>query len=64
MTKKIIRFLVMSIAFTAMLFIVFWLFGKLSHKPVDLIHELKVSALIGILSSFLIVFFTRFFKQT
>jgi hypothetical protein len=63
MKKKIVLFIVMSIAMAIAGFFIFWPFDAISKNPRDTIHEIKFALVLGIMTGFFTVFLTNFFRS-
>jgi flagellar basal body-associated protein FliL len=62
MKRKILLFILMTVAIAVVGFFVFWLFDAIAKNPRDFKHEIRFSIALGILTSFFTVFFTNFFN--
>jgi hypothetical protein len=61
MKRKILLFVITSIAFAIALYLVFWLFDFISKNHREIGTEIKLALSIGVLSGFFTVFFTKLF---
>ena len=63
MKIKVILFLITSLAFSVLLFLVFWVFDTIFKNPRDTMYEVRFALAVGVLSGLYTVFFTKFFDQ-
>ena len=63
MKIKVILFLITSLAFSVLLFLVFWVFDTISKNPRDTMYEVRFALAVGVLSGLHTVLFTKLFDQ-
>jgi hypothetical protein len=65
MKRKVLLFVGVSVAMTVALYLVFLLFDLLAGTPRENeIGAIKFAALVGVLTSAFMVFFTKFFNKS
>ena len=63
MKKKILRFVFVSVVFSAMLFLGSFIFDLIDKKEFEIIKSIREALIVGILTGFFMVFLTNFFQE-